>query len=122
MLIAGLTTGVANAETRETVDEGWVVKIPNSLGTQGVQFVENHTDSVSILRVRYPELRRWKGCESISAEPCGSAEIAEFSAVLQPCVGPVQVDCLVEFGVLDSAGNKIQATYANQFPSKGLND
>lgn len=109
----------------QPVDEGWIVEWPSSLGYQGVRFrdVPEFTESVSTLRARFPDSGwRWKGCTSISEEPCASAPVVEFSAVLQPCVRPSQVDCVVEFGVLDAAGNRVSGVFQGRFPSQGLND
>lgn len=107
------------------VDEGWIVSWPQSLGYQGVRFrdVPEYNESVSTLRARSSSSGGWwKSCSSLSEDPCATAPFVEFSAVLQPCVGPLQVDCLVEFGVLDAGGNKVGGTFQGRFPSQGLND
>lgn len=107
------------------VDEGWIVSWPQSLGYQGVRFrdVPEYNESVSTLRARYSFTGGWwKSCQSLSEEPCATAPLVEFSAVLQPCIGPLQIDCVVEFGVLDAGGNKVRGTFQGKFPSKGLND
>ena len=108
------------------VDEGWLVSWPTEFGYQGVRFrdVTEWNESVSTLRARYPELTTnwWKGCSTITSEPCSSAPRIEFSSVLQPCATAGQVDCVVDFGMIEPSGAKISATYKSRFPDQGLND
>jgi len=63
-----------------------------------------------------PEWPTGLGYQGVSAD-----EVA-FSATLQPCVSKSDIDCIVEFGFIDVAGNKNPASYTNRFPQTGLND
>ena len=116
---------VGSAANGQIVDENWAPEWPTGLGYQGVRFRDTAewNESVSTLRARYKGTAGWwKGCSSISTEPCASADEVAFSATLQPCALKSDIDCILEFGVIDDAGSKNPASYTNRFPQTGLND
>lgn len=107
--------------TKPVVDEGWVpVRSVEGAGFQAVRFrdVPEYYERISALLAKMPN---WKRCTSITASPCDTAPSIEFSAVLQPCSTPTQLDCIVEFGTVNAQNVREAATYTKAFPSKAVN-
>ncbi|MGA1362417.1 MAG: hypothetical protein ACO36A_05820 [Ilumatobacteraceae bacterium] len=129
-LCAVVPVGVSpgGAATGTLVDEGWAPSFPqDSLGMQGVRFrdVPEYNEAVSVLRARTQATMSsgwWRSCTSLTAAPCSTASQIDFSAVLQPCTGATELDCVVEFGTVSASGARTPATYVSAFPSAGLND
>ena len=124
--VVPVSAGSSIAATGTIIDEGWVPSFPQgSVGMQGVRFrdVPEYNEIVSVLRAM-PNTSNgwWKPCTSITATPCSTAPRINFSAVLQPCAVASDLDCVVEFGTVNSSGTRAPATYTGAFPSAGLND
>lgn len=110
-----------DATLKPLVDEGWVsVRTLSGSGQQAVRFrdVPEYYERISTLLAKMPN---WKTCGSITSAPCATAPSIEFSAVFQPCSTPTQLDCLVEFGTINSQNVREPATYVKAFPTRAMN-
>lgn len=124
------STALGSSADGKVVDEGWVVRFPDAtpgnFGFQGVNFRDalNDEEMVSALRAKpnFPQSSYQVMCRSIVEAPCTTAPLVLFTSVLGRCTTAVELDCIVDFGTVDSTGGKVPAVYEESFPREGLND
>ena len=59
-------------------------------------------------------------CKSTTDSTCNLSNIS-YQAVLQHCTSDSDIDCVSDFGIVDSTGNKTSATFSRYFPNKAEN-
>ena len=130
-LVVALLAGIvslpvrSDAATGTDVDEGFLYEHPDTKGWQGVYFGdkgEDHTEAVSSLWGRPDDDFGFLMCSKNSDTNCSTNRQVSFNAMLQPCASAAALDCIVEFGHVDSAGTRVQATYVSKFPAVGPNE
>lgn len=107
------------------VDEGFLHEFPDTTGWQGVWFGdsgEDHSESVSSLWGRPADDFGFLMCSKNSDANCSATREVSFNAMLQPCASAETLDCIAGFGHVDSAGNRVPATWVSKFPAVATNE
>lgn len=117
--------GSASAATGVDVDEGFLYEHPSTAGWQGVFFGDKGEDSseaVSSLWGRPADDFGFLMCSTNSDANCSTQRQVNFTAMLQPCAATTALDCIVEFGHVDTSGTRVPATYVSKFPRAAVNE
>ncbi len=123
LLLSAIPVTLAGAATGSIVDEGFIpAGTQGVIGRQGVKLMESpdYAETASVLRAQQPG-GGWKSCSSLTDTACNGWKDITFTSILQPCASAVQLNCIVEFGVVTTAGQKVAATFERSFPQEAWN-
>lgn len=123
--ILGSTTEV-DAAIDAVGDPGRSWAIPNDadLGMHIQEFIDfppNEIASELTDNFRVIELKEDPTCKSASDTRCVGRDLS-YKAVVPKCLTASDINCTEDFGIIDTSGAKVSASFGRFFPSKALNE
>ena len=117
---------VSNAAIESVGDPGRSWSIPNDAERgmhiqEFIDFPPNEISSELTDNLRVNELKEDPTCKSASDARCLGRDL-RYQAVVPKCLDASAINCTEDFGIIDSAGNKVSANFSRFFPSKALNE
>jgi len=124
-LVLGLAAS-GNAAIESVGDPGRFWSVPNNAenGQVIMQFLDSFPGEIGSLLVsnqgyeRYPE--NDPTCSNLQDSKCSSGNI-RYQAVVPFCMGPTDVNCTEDVGVVDETGKKTSAVFNRYFPTTAQN-
>ena len=117
-------SGIIFANASTSTDESW--SIPNDVrdGSTGVLFQDNsigNFPSFLFDNSKSQEVGVNPTCTGTQDPSCPLSSY-HYSAVIPVCTNAISIDCISEFGAVDSLGNRIGGNFNRYFPPKAENE
>ena len=122
-----LPTSSLRAESTSVGDPGRAWEIPNDAdrGQQIFTIIDNSFGSRGSFLYR-SSFQIGKdlidpSCENTTDPKCSTVD-SNFQAILKQCTSDNQINCVADFGVVDTNGQRTSATFQRYFPEKAQNE
>jgi len=124
ILVGGFSS--VHAAVPSIGDSGRAWSIPNdaSLGQHIQQFLDSQPNEVASFLIdnsKRSDSSQDPTCSGPSDPKCDVKSMF-YTAVIPRCQSETDVNCTVDFGTIDSSGNKTSASFSRYFPNHALNE
>lgn len=124
LTISGAASGSAAIESVGDPGKFWSIPNDADLGMVVMEFLDSFPGEAPSTLIPQTGVERYNEqnptCANLQDPRCASGKI-QYQAILPFCLGPNDVNCTEDVGMIDEAGKKTSAAFSRYFPTKAQN-